>query len=152
MGFGTKTHISTEEKHNILKHTEPPDLIKYGLIPEFIGRLPVMAIVDELSESELVSVLRDTRNALIKQYAKLMKMEGVQLTFTDDALHALAKKAIEKKTGARALRTMIEKIMLNLMYEVPSRDDITEIIINAPVVDNGELPILRHKTSTEQAA
>lgn len=153
VGFGAKSHPSAAEKHNILKHTEPADLIKYGLIPEFIGRLPVAAIVDELSEIELVAVLRDTRNALVKQYAKLMKMEGVQLTFTDEALHALARKALEKKTGARALRTMIEKIMLDLMYEIPSRTDIAEIIINTPVVEENAAPILHKKpSSSEQAA
>src|SRR6202453_4819933 len=113
-----------------IKFTEPEDLLSFGMIPEFIGRLPVVPALDALTEDELVLILTDTKNAMIKQYSKLLAMEGVNLTVTKDALRALAQQAVKKETGARALRSMLEKIMLEVMYDVPSREDIADVTLN----------------------
>ena len=114
-------------------------------IPEFIGRLPMVSVLDELSEEELVAVLTETRNALTKQYTKLFSMDNVGLTFTKDALKALAQEAVRKGTGARALRAILEKIMLDLMYDLPSREDILEVTINRAVIDGKKSPLIRRK-------
>jgi ATP-dependent Clp protease ATP-binding subunit ClpX len=121
------------------------------MIPEFIGRLPVVSVLHELTESELVSILTETRNAMIKQYSKLFAMEGVNLSFTKDALQALALEALKKGTGARALRSLLEKLMLDLMYEIPSRDDIAEVTINRAVVEGAREPLIRKKQSKDAA-
>lgn len=118
----------------ILRKVEPEDLIKYGLIPEFIGRLPVIATIDDLQEDALVEILTKPKNALVKQYQKLFEMEGAELKFTDDALKAIATKAIKRKTGARGLRTILEDSLLNLMYEVPSMTDVSEVVIDEKVI------------------
>lgn len=123
------------EGYEALQRVEPEDLVSYGFIPEFIGRLPMFTVLEELNEAQLISVLKSTKNSLVKQYAKLFAYEGVSLEFTDDALAGLAKKAMEKGTGARALRGMLEKLMLDVMYEVPARKDIKAIKLTRPFVD-----------------
>ena len=115
-------------------------MLKYGLIPEFVGRLPVIATLDDLNEEALVKVLTEPKNALLKQYKTLFEMEDVKLTITDDALKAIAKKAIERKTGARGLRANMEENLLDLMYDIPDKKDVTEIIIDAEVINNGSAP------------
>ena len=135
----------------ITRQVEPEDLLMFGLIPEFIGRLPMIAVLDELSEEELVLVLTETKNALTKQYAKLFAMDNVGLTFTKDALKALAQEAVRKGTGARALRAILEKLMLDLMYDLPSREDILEVTINRAVIDGKKSPLIRRKQDKEAA-
>lgn len=143
IGFLSETAKSEQE--NILSHVEPEDLIKYGMIPEFVGRFPVVATLGELNEDALVEILTKPKNALVKQYQKLFSIDGVKLTFTDDALRAIAKKAIERKTGARALRSILEDIMLDVMYIIPSEKGISECIINEEVVNKKLNPILIYK-------
>jgi ATP-dependent Clp protease ATP-binding subunit ClpX len=128
-----------------LQFVEPEDLLSFGFIPEFIGRLPVATVLSELSEPQLVSILAETRNALTKQYAKLMAMEGVELEFTPDALSELAAQAIKKGTGARALRSLIEKLMLDVMFDAPSSEDILHVKITRPVVLGETKPLIRRK-------
>jgi ATP-dependent Clp protease ATP-binding subunit ClpX len=135
----------------ITRQVEPEDLLAFGLIPEFIGRLPMISVLDELSEEELVLVLTETKNALTKQYTKLFAMDNVGLTFTKDALKALAQEAARKGTGARALRAILEKIMLDLMYDLPSREDILEVTINRAVIDGKKSPLIRRKQDKEAA-
>jgi ATP-dependent Clp protease ATP-binding subunit ClpX len=132
-------------RQEVLQHVEPEDLLGFGYIPEFIGRLPMVTVLHELNEHQLVSVLTETRNALTKQYAKLMAMEGVELDFSEDALHELAAQAIKKGTGARALRSLLERLMLDVMYDVPGDDDIIEISITQPVVAGVSKPLIRRK-------
>ena len=132
-------------RHEILQHVEPEDLLGFGFIPEFIGRLPMVTVLAELTEAQLVAILTDTRNALTKQYAKLMAMEGVELEFSADALHELAAQALKKGTGARALRSLLERLMLDIMYEVPSSDDILHIHITQPVVAGESKPLIRRR-------
>jgi len=153
MGFNAPLQASTNEsrRSETLKMVEPEDLISFGLIPEFIGRLPVVATLEELSEDQLVSVLTEPKNAMSKQYAKLLGMDGVVLNMTKDGLRALAAEAIRKGTGARALRSMIERIMLDVMFDCPSRDDVSEVTINRAVVEGKKSPILRRKQEKDAA-
>jgi ATP-dependent Clp protease ATP-binding subunit ClpX len=130
---------------------EPEDLLSFGLIPEFIGRLPVVSTLDALSEDELLMILTDPKNAMVKQYAKLMAMDGVGLTFTKDALRALAAEALRKGTGARALRALLERIMLDVMFDSPGRDDIAEITINRAVVEGKRTPLVRKRQDKDAA-
>jgi ATP-dependent Clp protease ATP-binding subunit ClpX len=132
-------------RQQVLQHIEPEDLLGFGFIPEFIGRLPMVTVLAELTEQQLVSILTDTKNALTKQYAKLMAMEGVELEFSPDALKELACQAIRKGTGARALRSLLEKLMLDVMYEVPSSEDIVQVNITQPVVTGESKPLVRRK-------
>jgi ATP-dependent Clp protease ATP-binding subunit ClpX len=134
-----------------IRHTEPEDLLAFGMIPEFIGRLPVVSALDALTEEELVQILTDTKNAMVKQYTKLLAMEGVNLKFTPDALRALAAQAVVKGTGARALRSMIEQIMLDLMYEAPSCEDIADVTVNRAVVEGKKAPLIRKKQDKDAA-
>ncbi|MEX1118239.1 MAG: ATP-dependent Clp protease ATP-binding subunit ClpX [Terrimicrobiaceae bacterium] len=149
LGFHNHDHPSQASSGNLL--VEPEDLLAYGLIPEFIGRLPVTANLAPLTEEELVNVLTEPKNALVKQYAKLMSMEGIDLLFTKDALKALATESLRKGTGARALRSLIEKIMLDVMYDAPSRNDLAEVTINRAAVEGKRPPILRRKQEKEAA-
>ena len=153
MGFNAPLQASSSEsrRSETLKMVEPEDLISFGLIPEFIGRLPVVATLEELSEDQLVSVLTEPKNAMSKQYAKLLGMDGVMLNMTKDGLRALAAEAIRKGTGARALRSMIERIMLDVMFDCPSRDDVSEVTINRAVVEGKKSPILRRKQEKDAA-
>ena len=146
MGFGSPT-LEVEEalRKQAIRHVEPEDLLAFGMIPEFIGRLPVVSCLDALTEEEMVAILTETKNAMVKQYTKLFSMEGVRLTVTKDALRALAGQAVTKGTGARALRSMLERIMLDIMYDVPSREDIAEVTINRAVVEGKKLPLIRKK-------
>jgi len=152
LGFSTgevdAVDVLTQEA---IKFTEPEDLLSFGMIPEFIGRLPVVAALDALTEDEMIQILTDTKNAMIKQYSKLLAMEGVNLTVTKDALRALAQQAVKKETGARALRSMLEKIMLEVMYDVPSREDIADVTLNRAVVEGKRAPIIRKKQDKDAA-
>src|SRR2546423_7397291 len=146
MGFGSPTlEVEAALAREAVRRVEPEDLLAFGMIPEFIGRLPVVAALDALTEEEMVAILTDTKNAMLKQYTKLFSMEGVRLTVTKDALRALAGQAVTKGTGARALRSMLERIMLDIMYDVPSREDIAEVTINRAVVEGKKLPLIRKK-------
>jgi ATP-dependent Clp protease ATP-binding subunit ClpX len=120
----------------------PEDLLKFGLIPEFVGRLPVIATVDKLHESDLMRILIEPRNALTKQYQKLFEIDHVDLEFTDDAIDAIAKQAMLRGTGARGLRAILEEVLLNVMYDVPSREDIAKVVISGEVVSNNVNPTL----------
>jgi ATP-dependent Clp protease ATP-binding subunit ClpX len=155
LGFGRPHVPQTTEPalppSAVMRQVEPEDLLNFGLIPEFIGRLPMISVLDELSEEELVCVLTDTRNALTKQYTKLFAMDNVGLTFTKDALKGLAQEAVRKGTGARALRAILEKLMLDLMYDLPSREDILEVTINRAVIDGKKSPLIRRKQDKEAA-
>ncbi len=152
IGFGAKV-ASKEERGigEILKDVQPEDLLKYGLIPEFVGRLPVIATLDDLNEDALVKVLTEPKNALVKQYATLFDMEGVKLTITDEALRAIAKKAIERKTGARGLRAIMEDNLLELMYDIPDKKNVSEIIINEEVVNEHKEPVFIYKKEEKSA-
>jgi len=134
-----------------VQSVEPEDLLGFGLIPEFIGRLPVVTALDTLTEDELTSILTDPKNAMVKQYSKLMAMDGVGLTFTKDAVRALAAEAVRKGTGARALRALLERIMLDIMYEAPSREDIAEVTINRAVVERKRSPLIRKRQDKDAA-
>ncbi|MBI5393812.1 MAG: ATP-dependent Clp protease ATP-binding subunit ClpX [Verrucomicrobia bacterium] len=151
MGFGTSAHAGAQDSTRILEHVEPEDLLAFGLIPEFIGRLPVVSVLSPLTEDELVSILVETKNAMTKQYAKLFAMEGVDLKFTADAQRALAQMALKKGTGARALRSLLEKLMLDIMYEIPSRADVAGVTINRAVVEGKRAPIIRKKVAGQAA-
>jgi len=143
MGFGVDIQSKYERKlSETLASLQPEDLLKYGLIPEFIGRMPVVATLEELSEQALIDILTRPKNALIKQYQKLLALEGCKLRFTDDSLIAIAKKAINRKIGARGLRAILEDVMLNVMYDVPSQPGIKECIINEEVISNNAEPLL----------
>ena len=152
MGFGTE-HAARDSKDitNILSHVEPEDLLSFGLIPEFIGRLPVISTLAPLTEDDLVTILTEPRNAMTKQFAKLFAMEGAELKFTTDALRALAQSAIRKGTGARALRSLLEKLMLHIMYELPGREDVAGVTINRAVVEGKRPAIIRKKVAGEAA-
>jgi ATP-dependent Clp protease ATP-binding subunit ClpX len=152
LGFSTGEADAVEVlTRDAIKFTEPEDLLSFGMIPEFIGRLPVVAALDALTEDELMQILTDTKNAMIKQYSKLLAMEGVNLTVTKDALRALAQQAVKKETGARALRSMLEKIMLEVMYDIPSREDIADVTLNRAVVEGKRTPIIRKKQDKDAA-
>ena len=141
IGFGAK--VATKEDRNIgeiIKDVQPEDLLKYGMIPEFVGRLPVIATLEDLDEEALIKVLTEPKNALVKQYKAMFGMENVELTFTKQALSAIAKKAIERKTGARGLRAIMEECLLELMYEIPDKHDVAEIVINDKVINEGKKP------------
>src|SRR4030095_16335020 len=152
MGFGSPT-LEVEEalRKQSIRHVEPEDLLAFGMIPELIVRLPVVSALDALTEDEMVAILTETKNAMVKQYTKLFSMEGVRLTVTKDALRALAAPAVTKGTGARALRSMLERIMLDIMYDVPSREDIAEVTINRAVVEGKKLPLIRKKQDKDAA-
>ena len=154
MGFGAVDESqknATVERAEILHYAEPEDLLNFGFIPEFIGRLPIVTTLAELTEPQLISILTEPKNALTKQFAKLMAMEGVDLEFTPDALHELSTQALKKGTGARALRGLIEKLMLDLMFDVPEVSDIVHVKITAAVVRGESKPIVRKKQDAEAA-
>jgi ATP-dependent Clp protease ATP-binding subunit ClpX len=152
MGFASQTlEMESALAREAVRHVEPEDLLAFGMIPEFIGRLPVTAALDALTEEELVAILTETKNAMVKQYTKLFAREGVRLSMTKDALKALAGQAVTKGTGARALRSMLERIMLDIMYDVPSREDIAEVTINRAVVEGKKLPLIRKKQDKDAA-
>ncbi|MEH7348995.1 ATP-dependent protease ATP-binding subunit ClpX [Gottfriedia acidiceleris] len=149
IGFSGDSEKSDLSSKEILNHVLPEDLLRFGLIPEFIGRLPVLANLEQLDEASLVEILTKPKNALIKQYQKLLELDQVDLEFEDNALTEIAKKAIERKTGARGLRSIIEGIMLDIMFELPSREDIQKCIISAETVKTGAAPKLVLEDGTE---
>jgi ATP-dependent Clp protease ATP-binding subunit ClpX len=144
IGFSAEVRGQQEKKRigEVLLNIEPEDLIKYGLIPEFVGRLPVMATLEELDEDALVCILREPKNAITKQYQKLFEMEGCELEFREDALRAVARKAMERKTGARGLRSILEQVLLDTMYELPSMDNISKIIVDEDAINGKSKPLL----------
>ena len=142
IGFNSNVEGSKVDESDLLKNIQPEDLLKYGLIPEFIGRLPVLVTLEELSKDALVRIITEPKNALIKQYRKLFAMDDVELEVTDDAVEAIAEQALERKTGARGLRGIMEKIMNNIMYELPSRDDVNKCIITRETVEAEKDPEL----------
>lgn len=142
IGFGADIRgVETRQTGELLRDIEPEDLLKFGLIPEFIGRLPIIATLDDLDEAALIQILTQPKNALIKQYARLFEMENVQLTFTEDSLKTIARKAIARKTGARGLRSILEGILLESMYELPSLSNVEEIVVNQETVEKRLLPL-----------
>jgi ATP-dependent Clp protease ATP-binding subunit ClpX len=145
-GIGFSAEVRSKEDSRtvgeILSGVEPEDLIRYGLIPEFVGRLPVVATLEELDEDALVKILTEPRNALIKQYQRLFEMEGAELEIRDDALRAIARKAMERKTGARGLRTILEHFLLDTMYDLPSLDDVTKVVLDEAVIKGESAPYM----------
>ena len=141
LGFGNNIVPMAERSDNPLMQLETEDLLRFGMIPEFIGRLPVVSCLDPLSQASLVEILTRPKNALVKQYQTLLSMEGVDLTFTEESLGAIAQKALQKKTGARGLRSIIESCMLDVMYDIPSNTSIKEVIITPEVVNGTQAPI-----------
>ncbi|HVO15710.1 MAG TPA: ATP-dependent Clp protease ATP-binding subunit ClpX [Alphaproteobacteria bacterium] len=156
IGFGAEVRAPDERRAGeILKDVEPEDLLKFGLIPEFVGRLPVIATLTDLDEQALVQILTEPKNALVKQYQRLFEMEGVQLTITDDALRSIAHKAIHRKTGARGLRSIMEGILLDSMFDLPGMDGVEEIAINSEVIEGRAQPLLIYadrRTEAESTA
>ena len=157
VGFGAKAALSQAEKEanaaKILKKLQPEDLLKFGLIPEFIGRIPVYAVLDQLNEKTLKMILTEPKNAVLKQYQALLKMDGVDLEFEPEAVELIAKEAIKRKTGARALRSIVEEIMLDVMYEVPTKDDLKSFVITSDMVKNRKnAEIVKLPTKQEEAS
>lgn len=152
-GIGFSAEVkSSDDKSNfgeIVKGLEPEDLVRYGLIPEFVGRLPVTATLEELDREALVQILTEPRNALTKQYAKLFEMENVELDFRPDALDAVATKAMERKTGARGLRSIMESVLLETMYDIPSADNVAKVVIDEPVIRGESAPLLVYENETK---
>ncbi len=144
IGFSAEISSKSDSKTigDTIRNVEPEDLIKFGLIPEFIGRLPIVAVLDELDEDALISILTEPKNALIKQYKKLFDMEGVDLEFREDALRVIAERAAQRKTGARGLRSILEGVLLDTMYEIPSMADVTKVVVDSSVVRGDSEPIL----------
>ena len=154
IGFGAKVKdIDERRTGDILRGVEPDDLMRFGLIPEFIGRLPVLATLEDLDEPALITILTEPKNALVKQYKRLFEMENVELTFTDDALNAVAKKAITRKTGARGLRSILEGVLLETMFELPTFEGVEEVVVNAEVIEGKAQPLLIYsETKGKKAA
>lgn len=154
IGFSAEIHGKADAKTigDILREVEPSDLIKYGLIPELIGRLPVIATLEELDKGALVSILTEPKNALIKQYCKLFEMEGVGLEFRETALHMIAERCVEKKTGARGLRSILEKALLDIMYELPSLNHVSKVIIDEATIHGENKPIIIYESHEQQSA
>ena len=152
IGFGADVRDPIDRKiGEVLAELEPEDLIKFGLIPEFVGRLPVVATLEDLDENALIEILTKPKNALLKQYQKLFEMDDVRLEFRDDALRAVAAKAIERKTGARGLRSIMEDILMDPMFDIPTTGDIEEVVINGDVVSNGAAPLVVHAKISQGA-
>jgi len=153
IGFGAKVkEIDERRTGEILKQVEPDDLMRFGLIPEFIGRLPVLATLEDLDETALIKILTEPKNALVKQYKRLFEMENVTLTFTDDALSAVAKKAITRKTGARGLRSILEGVLLETMFELPTFEGVEEVVVNAEVIEGKAQPLLIYSETKKKTA
>ncbi|MGL6362142.1 ATP-dependent protease ATP-binding subunit ClpX [Aeromonas veronii] len=155
-GIGFGAEVKSKDAKATLSETfakvEPEDLIKYGLIPEFIGRLPVVATLTELDESALIQILKEPKNALTKQYAALFDLEGVELEFRDDALNAIARKAMERKTGARGLRSIVEAVLLDTMYDLPSLEGVSKVVIDETVIKGDSAPLMIYENPETQTA
>jgi ATP-dependent Clp protease ATP-binding subunit ClpX len=152
LGFHAGEDKDPRPTVNILEKVQPEDLLHFGLIPEFIGRLPVISSLRKLTEDELMSILTEPKNALVKQYGKQLAMNGVKLRVTRDALRALAEEAVRRGTGARALRSIFERMMLDVMFDIPSRDDVDVVTINRQVVLGERPPSIRRKRADQDAA
>jgi len=150
LGFSAEARPKSR-KTDALKDAQPEDLLKFGLIPEFVGRLPVCAVLEELTEEALMQILMEPKNALVKQYGRLFEMEGVRLKFTEESLKAVARKAITRKLGARGLRSILEDVMLELMYDIPSQDDIKEVVISEDTIVRGDQPLIVYEHKAETA-
>jgi len=154
-GIGFAAEVKSKEEAlsigEVFQSVEPEDLIKFGLIPEFIGRLPVIATLEELSEEALIQILTEPRNALTKQYSRLFEMEEVELDFREDALREVAKKAMERKTGARGLRSILESVLLDTMYQVPGMDNVAKVVIDAATIRGDSEPLLIYENSEQQS-
>ncbi len=152
IGFGVDVEGGRDKMYGeLIREVQPEDLLKYGLIPEFIGRLPITATLEELAEDVLVEILKKPRNAIVKQYKKLFELENVKLTFTEGAIRGIAREAMKKKTGARGLRSIMEKVMLDVMYELPSIANVKECVVSEEVIVNHEKPILIYEEEAEIA-
>ena len=154
MGFGVSHKSGKSQmshKGTLLSKVQPEDLLKFGLIPEFVGRLPMVATLEELNEADLLRVLQEPKNALIKQYRKLFEMENVQLRFAEGSLQAIARQALERKVGARGLRAILESTMLDLMYEIPSDPEIKEIVVSEETILKNERPLVVYHHKAESA-
>ena len=152
IGFGADVRAPNDQNiGELLSHVEPSDLVKFGLIPEFIGRLPVLATLEDLDEQALVRILTEPKNALTKQYQALFDMDGVNLDFREDALRAIARKAIERKTGARGLRSILENILMDTMFDMPTATDVRDVVVNEEVVTSGAAPMIVHESAAEEA-
>ena len=150
IGFGAKVKTLEDKKTGEwIKSLEPEDLLKYGLIPEFIGRLPITATLDDLDEKSLIKILQEPKNSLIKQYQELFKLEGVKLTFKDNAIKEVAVKAISKKTGARGLRSILENVLLKTMFEIPSQENVSEVIVDVSSVKGESQPMIVHSKNKQ---
>ena len=154
IGFGAKVkHFKEQSTGELIKSLEPEDLIKYGLIPEFVGRMPVLATLEDLDEHSLVKILKEPKNSLLKQYETLFEFDNVQLIFKDDAISEIAKKAVHKKTGARGLRSIIESLLLKTMFKLPTMEDVAQVIVDQSAVKNNSEPLIIHaKSKTTSAA
>ncbi len=150
--IGFESNVESQDKKKlgeILELVQPEDLLKFGLIPELVGRLPVIATMQELDEDDLVRILKEPKNALTKQYTKLFELEDIKLRFTEGALLAIAKKALERKSGARGLRSVMEKAMLDVMYDLPSKDNVQECVVSEQVIENGDYPVILYQNTRE---
>lgn len=154
IGFGAQVKSKQDDKNfgEVLSDLEPEDLVRYGLIPEFVGRLPVIATLEELDVDALISILTEPKNALTKQYGRLFEMEGVDIDFREDALRAVAEKGMERKTGARGLRSILESVLLDTMYDIPSEEAVSKVVIDESVIRGDSKPLLVYKTEAKKAA
>ena len=154
IGFGANVKSKDDKKQvgEILREVEPEDLIHYGLIPEFVGRLPIVATLDELDELQLVQILTEPKNALTKQYKRLFDMEGCEIEFREDALRAVAKKATERKTGARGLRSIVEHVLLDTMYDLPSMENVVKVVVDDTVIDGESDPLVIYEGDKQRVA
>jgi len=153
IGFGAKVkHFQDQSMGDLIKNSEPEDLIKYGLIPEFVGRMPILATLEELNEQSLIKILKEPKNSLLKQYKRLFEFENVKLNFKDEAVKEIAKKAINKKTGARGLRSIIEALLLKTMFKLPTMENVEEVIIDQQVVKNKSEPLIIHSNKKKTSA
>ena len=152
LGFGADVRSPNQKGSSLLTEVQPEDLLKFGMIPEFIGRLPVLATLKELDDQALVRILREPKNALVRQYQKLFELENVHLRFTEGALTAIAREALARKTGARGLRAIMENIMLDIMYDIPSQPNIKEVLISEEVVSRNVPPIVMYQKATAESA
>jgi ATP-dependent Clp protease ATP-binding subunit ClpX len=153
-GIGFSAEVRSKERREnlgkVLADVEPSDLVRYGLIPEFVGRLPVVATLDELDEPALVKILTEPKNAVTKQFKKLFEMEGVELEFRPEALQAIARKALKRKTGARGLRTILESVLLDTMYELPSLEHVSKVVVDDAVIEGQAEPYLIYRGNLKQ--
>jgi ATP-dependent Clp protease ATP-binding subunit ClpX len=153
MGFGADVREKNDKGiGELFLDLEPEDLLKFGLIPEFVGRLPVLATLQDLDEDALITILTEPKNALVKQYQRLFELEETALTFTDDALTAIARRAIERKTGARGLRSILEDILLETMFDLPGMDSVTEVVVNEEAVTSDAQPLMIHGEADKETA